>query len=195
MPRASPSQQGIQRHVTVRDSRKPRDTENRTFAAELFTRTRRRIESSAVSRRPVFRDRTRSTAFFSAVGARVEGQRGDATASITTRRREEKRHATTYVLASYRTCFHARHATTLPTPRASPGNSVEFRAYSVSSLASASNALSVPGALISETPTGADDEFATSSPSAAAGIVTCGAPAKPEAHVSLSCDARNASTY
>ena len=66
--------------------------------------------------------------------------------------------------------------------------------YSVSSLASASNALSVPGALISETPSGADDEFATSSRSAAAGIVTCGAPAKPEAHVSLSCDARNAST-
>ena len=52
----------------------------------------------------------------------------------------------------------------------------------MSSLASASNALSVPGALISETPTGAGDEFATSSPirkSAAAGIVTCGAPAKP----------------
>ena len=52
-------------------------------------------------------------------------------------------------------------------------------ASSVSSLASASNALSVPGALISETPSGADDEFATSSRSAAAGIAPAACPRSP----------------
>ena len=93
-----PRQQGIQRHVTVRDSRKPRDTENRTFAAELFTRTQaNRLRFSPTG----FRHRTRSSTFFFLSGARLEGRRGDATGSIATRRREEKRHPTSYSLASY----------------------------------------------------------------------------------------------
>jgi len=94
--RVSKASNGTSRFVTRENRAIPKIARlRRSFSRE------RAGESSAVSRRPVFRDRTRSTAFFSAVGARVEGQRGDATASITTRRREEKRHATSYVLASY----------------------------------------------------------------------------------------------
>jgi len=65
--RVSKASNGTSRFVTRENRAIPKIARlRRSFSRE------RAGESSAVSRRPVFRDRTRSTAFFSAVGARVE---------------------------------------------------------------------------------------------------------------------------
>ena len=92
------------------NSRKPPITEKlrlrRSFSRE------RAGESSAVSRRPVFRDRTRSRRFFHRSARVSRVARRDATASIATRRREEKRHATIQLLASELRVF--THDTRLP---------------------------------------------------------------------------------
>lgn len=87
--RVSKASNGTSRFVTRENRAIPKIARlRRSFSRE------RAGESSAVSRRPVFRDRTRSTAFFSAVGARVEGQRGrrDGVNHDATPRGKEKRY-------------------------------------------------------------------------------------------------------
>ena len=91
--RVSKASNGTSRFVTRENRAIPKIARlRRSFSRERAGESS--LESSAVSRRPVFRDRTRSTAFFSAVGARVEGQRvrRDGVNHDATPRGKEKRY-------------------------------------------------------------------------------------------------------
>ena len=105
--RVSKASNGTSRFVTRENRAIPKIARlRRSFSRE------RAGESSAVSRRPVFRDRTRSRRFFHRSARVSRVARRDATASIATRRREEKRHATIQLLASELRVF--THDTRLP---------------------------------------------------------------------------------